>query len=129
VSAERAYLSRGNSMQSAGLLVKPQIDSNNPVNAERERKAFGQRVLRARLEFGARQKPPRSITQTELGEAMGVTGVAVGSWEAGRKQPDVGTIHKLAFTLGVRAAWLAWGEEPMRAEAHDPPPRRRADSR
>src|SRR5262245_24946545 len=90
----------------------PVLDS--PSDSSRERKAFGERVLRARLEFGARQQPPRPVSQTELGEAMGVTGVAVGSWEAGRKVPDIGTIKKLAFVLDVRAAWMAFGEEPMR---------------
>ena len=78
----------------------------------------------ARLESGARQKPPRSVSQTEIAEAMGVFKTTVSSWEAGKKEPDLGTIHKLAFVLGVRAAWLAWGEEPMRQEAHEPPPKR-----
>ena|SRR5688572_23999774 len=114
-------------MQSNRLLVKPQVNNRNPVDSARDRKAFGERVLSARLEFGARQRPPRPVSQSEVGEALGVSGVAVGSWEGGRKVPDVGTIQKLALVLGVRAAWLAWGEEPMRlgeAPAPDPLPRR-----
>lgn len=81
---------------------------------QKDRKAFGQRVLQARLEAGARAHPPRQISQSEIGDALGVSGVAVGSWEAGRKEPGRATIAKLATVLGVRAAWLAFGEEPMR---------------
>lgn len=83
---------------------------------------FGQRVLRARLEMGARLSPPRQVTQGEIGAALGVTGVAVGTWEAGKKEPDLETIAKLATVLGVRAAWLAWGEEPMRLRSAPPGP-------
>jgi transcriptional regulator with XRE-family HTH domain len=95
--------------------------------SEKDRKAFGERVTLARLEFGARQRPPRSVTQTEIAEAMGVTKSTVGTWEAGKKVPDdLGTIQKLALVLGVRAAWLAWGEEPMRlGESSGPPPEQR----
>jgi transcriptional regulator with XRE-family HTH domain len=94
------------------------------VASNKERKAFGERVLRARLEFGARQKPPRSVSQAEVAEAMGTTSVTVGRWEAGRVEPSLGTIHKLAFVLGVRAAWLAFNEEPMREEKGQSPPTR-----
>lgn len=101
-------------MQSNRLLVKPPIHTRNPLDSSKSRKTFGQRVLQARLELGARQTPPRQISQAEIGEALGVTGVAVGSWEAGRKEPSRETIAKLAAVLGVRAAWLAFGEEPIR---------------
>lgn len=77
-------------------------------------KAFGERVLRARLEMGARMRPPRQVSQQEVGEAVGSSGQAVGTWEAGKKEPSRETIVKLATVLGVRAAWLAFGEEPMR---------------
>lgn len=93
---------------------------------------LGSRVLRARLEAGARLSPPRQITQREVAQAIGVSGVAVGTWEAGKKEPDLETIAKLATVLGVRAAWLAFGEEPMRLgqQPNDPVtsarPRRRA---
>jgi transcriptional regulator with XRE-family HTH domain len=129
VVGEPIRLPDGHSMQSTGLHVKPPIDSRNPVDSAQDRKAFGERVLRARLELGARQRPPRSVSQSEIGEALGVSGVAVGSWEAGRKVPDLGTVQKLAFVLGIRAAWLAFGEEPMRpgeAPAPDPLPQRNA---
>ena len=111
-------------MSAERLLVNSDFYPPAAVGLEKGRKAFGQRVLQARLESGARQKPPRSVSQTEIAEAMGVTKMTVSGWESGNREPDLGTIHKLAFVLGVRAAWLAWGEEPMRQEAHEPPPKR-----
>jgi transcriptional regulator with XRE-family HTH domain len=99
-------------------------DLKGLVHLSRERKEFGQRLVLARLDFGKRQKPPRVVTQTEIAEALGVFKTTVSSWELGKKEPDLGTIHKLAFVLGVRVGWLVAGEEPMRAEAHEPPPRR-----
>lgn len=92
------------------------------ADSPKDRKAFGQRVLQARLEAGARAHPPRSISQAEVGDALGVSGVAVWSWEAGRKEPGRATIAKLATVLGVRAAWLAFGEEPMRNATKSSPP-------
>lgn len=90
------------------------ISSRSQRSAVPAAEGFGNRVLRARLELGARLSPPRQITQAEVGRALDVSGVAVGTWEAGKKEPDLATIEKLATVLGVRAAWLAWGEEPMR---------------
>jgi DNA-binding XRE family transcriptional regulator len=107
--------SRRATLQAERLLVNSSVDRPGHLRQTNKQFAeFGSRVLRARLEFGARQKPPRSVSQSEVGAALGVTGVAVGSWEAGKRQPDLGTIQKLALVLGVRAAWLAFGEEPMR---------------
>lgn len=79
-----------------------------------DRRALGGRILQARLELGARQHPPRQITQEEVARAMGVTGVSVGQWEAGKTEPTREKIARLATVLGVRAAWIAFGEEPMR---------------
>jgi transcriptional regulator with XRE-family HTH domain len=95
------------------------------MKPSKEREAFGQRLVLARIEFGKRQKPPRVVTQTEIAEAMGVAKMTVSSWEAGKKEPgDLGTVHKLAFVLGVRVGWLVAGEEPMRdSEAKVPPTR------
>ncbi len=79
-----------------------------------ERKALAGRILRARLELGARQTPPRTITQEEIAGAMGVTGQAVSGWEAGVSEPTREKLARLATVLGVRAGWLSFGEEPMR---------------
>ena len=50
---------------------------------------------------------------------MGVTGVAVSQWEAGKSEPNPEKLVRLATILGVRACWLAFGEEPMRYEQPD----------
>ncbi len=55
-------------------------------------------------------------TYTDLAADLGdVTRSAVGHWASGRRTPDNGDIARIAELLGVRAAWLAFGEEPMTA--------------
>lgn len=111
-------------MYNSTLLVKSDFSAPHPVDTAKSKKAFGQRLVRARLEFGARQRTPRTVTQTEIAQAMGVTKMTVSNWESGQSEPgDLGTLTKLAFVLGVRPAWLAFGEEPMRATGDgDPSP-------
>lgn len=104
--------SSATTLQADCLLVKHQYYSHK--RTVRSANDLGERLLRARLEFGAMQKPPRPISQSEVGEALGVTGVAVGAWEGGKRVPDLGTIQKLASVLGVRASWLAFNDGPMR---------------
>lgn len=119
-------------MYTSGELVNSDFSAPHPaphlVDTAKTRKEFGQRVLRARLEFGARLRTPRQVSQTEIAEAMGVSKATVSNWEHGLKEPaDLGTITKLAFVLGVRPAWLAFGEEPMRGtENGDPGPTRKS---
>jgi transcriptional regulator with XRE-family HTH domain len=79
-----------------------------------ELQALGRRILQARLELGARQHPPRTITQQEIGDAMGVSGASVSAWESGQKGPSRDKLLRLATILGVRAGWLVFGEDPMR---------------
>jgi DNA-binding XRE family transcriptional regulator len=128
VSSLRAQQRDMTRIQHDAFIVNTPRNTPRYVAIDKERKAFGHRVLQARLESGARQKPPRAVTQGEIADAMGTTSVTVGRWESGRAEPDLGTIHKLAFVLSVRPAWLAWGEEPMRAESAPPPPRRQGRS-
>jgi transcriptional regulator with XRE-family HTH domain len=110
-------------MHSLACNVNRQFDDPEPMDPQKDRQAFGERVVRARLEFGLRQRPPRSVSQAEIAEAMGVTRMTVSNWEAGKPPSDLGIITKLAFVLGVRAAWLAFGEEPMRGGGEAPPTR------
>lgn len=70
---------------------------------------LGKRLLRARLNRAAQLGRP--ISQTEVGRELGVTGVSVGRWEAGTKEPDLETLRRLAQFYVVRAGWLAFGEE------------------
>jgi transcriptional regulator with XRE-family HTH domain len=71
--------------------------------------ALGQRLLKARLQHGARLDPPRSVSQMEAGRMLGVTGVTVGAWEAGRNDPGVSMLYRLADLYGVRRVWLLTG--------------------
>jgi transcriptional regulator with XRE-family HTH domain len=72
-------------------------------------------LLRARLEYGSRANPPRVVTQIEVGKELGVSGVAVGGWEADRNEPGLDNLRALARLYGVRVGWLVDGELPMRA--------------
>jgi DNA-binding XRE family transcriptional regulator len=101
-------------MQHNGLPVNTQLNEIYPSGSHMDAKAFGQRVLRARLEMGALSAPVRQVSQSEVGAALGVTGVTVGRWEAGLKEPDLDTIARLAQVLKVNRAWLAFGDGPMR---------------
>jgi len=46
------------------------------------------------------------LTQKELGEKVGLTGNMIGEVEAGRVQPSVKSISKLADVLGVSVDYL-----------------------
>lgn len=70
---------------------------------------FGRRVLQGRLNLAASRG--RTISQVEVGKALDVTGVTVGRWESGEKEPDLQTIVRLAAYLGVSPGWLAFGEQ------------------
>lgn len=78
--------------------------------------SIGGRLLRARLEFGARSAPPRRITQAEVAAAAGTSQSNVARWETDASEPPLGALQAMADFLGVRAGWLAFGEEPMRRE-------------
>jgi len=56
---------------------------------------------------------------------MGVHQVTVGNWEAGRKEPDLDKLARLAEVLGTSPAWLAFGipDIPIigTANAHEKP--------
>jgi transcriptional regulator with XRE-family HTH domain len=81
--------------------------------AARER---GERLLKARLRYGSELRPPRSVSQEAVGELLGVTGVTVGRWESGSKEPSLATLERLADLYRVRAEWLAFGRGAMLEE-------------
>ena len=56
-------------------------------------KEFGARLIRLRKEA--------QLTQTQLGEKLGVSGRAVSGWEKGRSLPALDIAGRLADTLGV----------------------------
>jgi transcriptional regulator with XRE-family HTH domain len=108
-------------------------------------KGFGERVLKARLEMGARRGTP--VTQKEVADALGVTSATVGRWEANLKQPTLESIEALARFLSASPGYLAFGaaeveqrlplrdmgREPEGAQSDDatpyaPPERKRRNS-
>ncbi|MBD5101930.1 MAG: helix-turn-helix transcriptional regulator [Subdoligranulum sp.] len=58
----------------------------------------GERIKEAREKAG--------MTQKELGEKIGVSGVAVMRYEKGQRKIDIDLFRKLADALQVSAAWL-----------------------
>lgn len=63
--------------------------------------------LGARL-FQARQKA--GLGFIKLGKLSGVSHTTISDIEKGRRMPAVDTVERLARTLKVRAAWLAFGD-------------------
>lgn len=64
------------------------------------------------LSFAARLKDTRidlGLTQQAVGDACGVTRVAVAYWELGRNEPRAGQLVAMARTLKVRVDWLLLG--------------------
>jgi transcriptional regulator with XRE-family HTH domain len=84
-----------------------------PASAE-----FGARVLQARMLLSARVG--RVVSQTEIGEMLGVTGVTIGRWEEGGREPSsLADLERLADVLEVSAAWLAFGAGVPLAGHHE----------
>jgi transcriptional regulator with XRE-family HTH domain len=86
---------------------------------------FGQRVAEARKEAG--------LTQTQLGNRLGRTRSTVANIEAGRQNPGVDLVLRIAQVLSVPAGWLMNDEvvDPgvsrRRATYLSPPDLRRLD--
>lgn len=57
-----------------------------------------------------RLREERGLTQSELGERIGVGDKAVSKWETGRGLPDISLIQPLAETLGVSVIELMNGD-------------------
>lgn len=72
---------------------------------------LGGRMRRARLLKSLRE--PTDITAVDIAKALGVSSQSVGSWERDEKRPGHDNLVALATFLGVREAWLAFGEPPM----------------
>ena len=70
-------------------------------------RGFGQRLLQARLTYSARLG--RMVTQTEVGEKLGITGTSVGRYEKEEKEPTLETFARLAKLYGVSPCFLCFG--------------------
>lgn len=82
-------------------------------------KGFGGRLKQARLQFGTNRLA--TMGQEELGRLLGVTGVTIGRWEDGTREPKkLAILERLAAILGVSAGWLAFGDGEMRRVRSEP---------
>ena len=63
---------------------------------------LGARLFRVRKEVG--------LGLIKLGKLCGVSHTAISDIEKGRQLPAVDTVERLARTLKVRPAWLAFGD-------------------
>lgn len=54
------------------------------------------------------------LTQTQLGNAVGVAQTIVSRWENGLGEPRNGQLIRLAETLGVTTDWLLTGRDTAR---------------
>lgn len=68
---------------------------------------FSQRLKQARKSTGMSQK--------ELAEKIGGYQTKYQNWEAGKNEPDMDTIKKLASALGVSLDWLLGKDEASKA--------------
>lgn len=48
----------------------------------------------------------RKMTQSDLGDLLGVSGKTIGAWERGTREPSIDMINQLAETFGVSADYL-----------------------
>ena len=82
----------------------------SPNDKEAIRQAFRKRFTRALKELGYAPEQ-----QKQLGELFGVSGQGVQKWAEGLAMPTATRMPFVASVLGVRQAWLQYGEEPMRS--------------
>ena len=61
-------------------------------------KVFGKRIKQLRKQH--------RLTQSELGEMVGLTQQSITAWETGRTYPDVYTLIRLAMLYEVSVDWL-----------------------
>ena len=96
--------------------MPPKVDSAKP---EQElRRAIGRRLKSLRLSRQADLGD--EIELQEVGRSLGVTGPAVGQWEAGKGKPTLLNLLALALYWGVHPGWLAFGWEPRTGEPPTP---------
>lgn len=82
--------------------------------------SFGRRLKQARLQFGTNRLA--TLGQEELGRLLGVTGVTIGRWEDGSREPgSLALLERLAGVLGVSPCFLAFGGERAGGIHYEPP--------
>lgn len=72
---------------------------------------FSQRLREARKR--------KSITQTQLAEAVGVSHSAPGQWERGVKEPTLSNLHNVAKVLDCSVGWLLGSGSSIKPQSRD----------
>jgi transcriptional regulator with XRE-family HTH domain len=86
--------------------------SSDPANANsRGDKALAIRLTRARALHLANTGV--EITWEELAQLVGLSKTAMSDVKNAKRGVQIREVARMAEVLGVRAAWLAFGEEPM----------------
>ena len=68
-----------------------------------DNRIIGKFIKRKRKEIG--------LTQTELGDKLGVSDKAISKWETGNSLPDIGILKSLSDILGISTSELLNGRE------------------
>ena len=66
--------------------------------------------------FIAKCRKDKKMTQSELGERLGVTDKSIGNWENGRNMPDLSLFKPLCDELGITINELLSGEKIKKEE-------------
>lgn len=85
---------------------------------------FGERLSLAMVAAG--------LSDETLATKLRMTRGGVNHWQHGRRAPGAAKVELIAAALGVRSAWLAFGDGEMTETADAPPPttkKRRPKSR
>ena len=61
----------------------------------------------------------RKLKQSELGEALSISGATVSSWECGRTEPKMGMIEEMAEFFGITKSELIEGKHPKKSQNID----------
>ena len=59
--------------------------------------------------FIAEMRKKRGLTQSQLGEALGLSGKAISKWERGLNAPDISLLNDLADALDVNVSEILTG--------------------
>ena len=76
-----------------------------------DNRIIGKFIKRKRKEIG--------LTQTELGDKLGVSDKAISKWETGNSLPDIGILKSLSDILGISTSELLNGREDNNKDVKD----------
>jgi transcriptional regulator with XRE-family HTH domain len=81
----------------------PKLKIGRPIGSRACDNELGRRLAELRV--------ARGLSQGQLGAKMRVTKKTIGDWETGRNEMSRARIKSAAQIFGVRAGWLAFGDE------------------